>query len=154
MNSQSEPQSQFDICIFCALAEEARAVIEIFERIGRAEFQSGRSRHNREYRHTTVRSLEGEPLTVHLSWPPDMGPQEASLHITRILDEFRPSCAIMTGICAGDRRKVVLGDLIVADRAFTYDAGKFVTDDDGTEVHQHDTDTKRTGRRQSSRCLR
>src|SRR5689334_19545002 len=96
----------FDVCIFCAMAEEAEAVIEVFSRRSRARFEQAFSkRTNREYRHTTIRNNKGEPLSVHISWPLKYGPVETSLHLSPVLDEFRPRFAVMTGICAGDRRK-------------------------------------------------
>jgi tetratricopeptide (TPR) repeat protein len=62
-----------------------------------------------------------------------------TLHLSRVLEECRPRIAIMTGICAGDARQVQLGDLVVAERTFTYDNGKFTLDEQGRSVHQHDT---------------
>ncbi len=47
----------------------------------------------------------------------------------------------MTGICAGDAQDVQLGDLVVAERTFTYDNGKFTLDEYGRRVHLHDTMT-------------
>ena len=131
-----------DVCIFCTLAEEVKAVVEVFADQCKAQFEQEFSNTGREYRCTTIHNNRGAALTVHLSWPPAYGPTEASLHIRPVLDEVRPRFAAMTGICAGDRRKVCLGDLVVADRAFTYDSGKFVTGEDGRKEHLHDTDTR------------
>lgn len=49
-----------------------------------------------------------------------------------------PRLVIMTGTCAGDRKKVELGDIIVADRTFQYDTGKITLDEKGHKVHTHD----------------
>ena len=46
----------------------------------------------------------------------------------------------MTGICAGDKQQVQLGDLVVAERVFTYDTGGFVLVD-GRQVHEPDIKT-------------
>ena len=43
----------------------------------------------------------------------------------------------MSGICAGRRGKVELGDVIFAERLWSYDAGKSVLED-GREVFQGD----------------
>src|SRR2546422_7599995 len=66
---------------------------------------------------------------------------EMTLHLSHVLEECQPRIAIMTGICAGDAQQVHLGDVVVAERTFTYDNGKYVLDDDGRRVHLHDTMT-------------
>ena len=64
-----------------------------------------------------------------------------TLHLSRVLEECQPRIAIMTGICAGDAQQVHLGDLVVAERTFTYDNGKFTLDEHGRAVHLHNTMT-------------
>ena len=133
----------FDVCIVCAMPEEAETSIKEISRQCSVSFQKAFSlRTNREYRHTTIQNKKGERLTIHVSWPPSYGPIEAGLHIRPVLEEFRPRFAAMTGICAGDKRKVKLGDIIVAERAFAYDIGKFVMGEDGRREHERDTDTR------------
>jgi nucleoside phosphorylase len=63
------------------------------------------------------------------------------LHLSRVLEECQPRIALMTGICAGDSQRVYLGDLVVAERTFTYDSGKFTLDEYGQAAHFHDTIT-------------
>ncbi|HVB24872.1 MAG TPA: hypothetical protein VNG51_23245 [Ktedonobacteraceae bacterium] len=132
----------FDVCIVCALAEEAQAVLEVISRRCRVKFKKGFSaRHNSEYRYTTIRNNMGEPVTIHISWLPDKGSLETALHFKPILEEFRPRFVAMTGICAGDKRKVKLGDLVIADRAFLFDTGKIMTAEDGRQVYLHNVKT-------------
>jgi nucleoside phosphorylase len=64
-----------------------------------------------------------------------------TLHLSHVLEECQPRITIMTGICAGDAEQVQLGDLVVAERTFTYDNGKFTLDKHGRRVHLHDTMT-------------
>src|SRR5262249_9484494 len=56
-------------------------------------------------------------------------------------------CLAMCGVCAGRRGDVALGDVIIADRTWPYDAGKLKTtlDDQGkrTERFQGDMDLYR-----------
>ena len=135
--------SYFDVCIFCAMAEEAEAVIKVFSRQCKVRFEQAFSRRtNREYRHAIIRNNKGESLSIHVSWPLKFGPLEAGLQLKPVLEEFQPRFAAMTGICAGDRRKVKLGDLVVAERAFAYDTGKYMLDEDGQQVHLHDADPR------------
>src|SRR2546421_6943923 len=52
----------------------------------------------------------------------------------------------MTGICAGSRDQVALGDIIVAERAFDADAGKIILDQEerkqlyDTRTYEPDSD--------------
>jgi nucleoside phosphorylase len=53
-----------------------------------------------------------------------MGEFHAASVATRLIQELKPSCIAMTGICAGRQGEVFLGDVIVADRVFKIDGGK------------------------------
>ncbi|HLZ59151.1 MAG TPA: hypothetical protein VKR06_19580 [Ktedonosporobacter sp.] len=139
----SRSHTYVDACIVCALAEEAEAVIsEITTLCGVTFQQAFSSRTRREYRHATISNKQGERLTLHVSCLPNYGPLETGLHLKPILEEFNPRFAAMTGICAGDKRKVGLGDIVVAERAFAYDVGKIVSGDDGRPEHLRDTATQ------------
>lgn len=134
---------QFDICIVCALAEEAEAAISVIEDEYRVAFEEARTRRGRKYKFAEVRKGRGKKVTIQVSWAADKGPVELVLHLFPILTEFKPRWVFMTGICAGDRReKVQLGDLVVASRTYFYDTGKFEKDTDGTEVYLPDIDTR------------
>lgn len=137
--STSEHQ-QFDICILCALPEEAERLKEVFSHASKefykdqppVVFERSRNSHlKRIYDHTTITNSVGEQLNVLVTWLADNGPIETSLQLQLLLQEFNPLFAAMTGTCAGDRKKVKLGDIIVADQAFLYDVGKIVEDENG-----------------------
>src|SRR5438128_1976120 len=130
----------FDVCIVCALPEEARAFLEVVEpQCEEALEEHVSPRYHYSYRIATIKNSKDESLNLHVSWLPHYGPQEMTLHLSRVLEECRPRIAIMTGICAGDARHVQLGDLVVAERTFTYDNGKFALDDHGRSIHEYDT---------------
>jgi nucleoside phosphorylase len=131
-----------DVCVVCALAEEARAFIEVVSEQQQTSFTARVSPQYRyDYRFATIRNSCGETLTLHVSLLPRYGLQEMMLHLSRVLAEYRPRLAAMTGICAGDKRRVALGDLIVAERTFTFDAGSIEIDEDGYRIPRHDTQT-------------
>jgi nucleoside phosphorylase len=132
----------FDICIVCALAEEAQAflhIVEVYRHISWSKEVN--PRYGYDYRLATITNVKGEALRVHVSWLPRYGSQEMLLHLSHVIEEYHPHLAVMTGFCAGDKRFVALGDLIVAERTFAYDSGKIVKDEYGQEVHLHDTIT-------------
>lgn len=135
-----DPSTPADVCVVCALAEEARAFLEMVTQSCQVTFEERLSRrYHYDYRSATITNRKQEPLALHVSWLPCYGPQEMVLHLTRVIEEYRPRMVCMTGICAGDRTRVSLGDLVVAERTFTYDQGAFIIDEQGRKLHQHDT---------------
>src|SRR5436305_15296315 len=131
-----------DVCIVGALPEEARAFLEVVRPQCEGAIEERSSpRYHYSYRFATIKNDKGESLYLHISWLPRYGPQEMTLHLSRVLEECQPRMVIMTGICAGDAEHMQLGDLVVAERTFTYDNGKFVLDKRGRRVHEHDAMT-------------
>jgi nucleoside phosphorylase len=119
-----EPPQFFDICIVCALHEEARAVIDEFSR--RCHISFTKAHHgldHYEYQYTTIQNRDKESLTVLVTWLPEMGPPAMAQEVKSLVQQFHPRFMAMTGICAGDQRKVQLGDLIVASAAYHYEEG-------------------------------
>jgi nucleoside phosphorylase len=134
--------NDIDACVICALPEEADAFMRTLALHDNVVFEKAFSkRSKREYRYASIQNNSGEPLKLLVSWPPGYGAVETSLHLKPMLEECKPRFVAMTGICAGDRQKVKLGDIIVADRTFTYDNGKFVRDEH-RQVYLYDTDTR------------
>ncbi len=134
--------SHIDVCIVCALAEEAKAFIEVVSEYTPTSFEPKISLlHGYDYRFTTIQNIKGELLTLHVSWLPRYGPLQMAVHLSHVLEEYQPRFVAMTGICAGDKNHVALGDLVVAERTFTYDSGKFILSEDGQVAHEHDTTT-------------
>ena len=133
MQEQHQP---FDICIVCALYEEAQAVLNEFStRCGVSFTKAFSSLDHYEYRHTAIHNIYGELLTVLVTWLSDSGPTQTGLDLKPFLLEFRPRFVAMTGICAGDREKVKLGDIVVAQYAYHYEEGKIITEPDGSLHH-------------------
>src|SRR6266704_2014163 len=122
----------FDVCVVCALAEETQAFMRVAAQQYGIQFDKVfDKRLDLEYYQTRLPNSQGELLTLQVSWLPAYGPIETSLHLKPLLEASRPRFAAMTGICAGDRKKVKLGDLIVAECAYLYEAGKIITEPDG-----------------------
>ena len=131
-----------DVCIVCALPEEARAFLTTIQQQCQVIPEKLISQqYTYDYQRVTIMNNQGEPLSLHVSWLPRYGPQEVTLHLSHVLDECLPRMVLMTGICAGDSQQVHLGDLVVAERTFTYDNGKMTLDEHGQSVHLHDTMT-------------
>ncbi|MBV9258495.1 MAG: hypothetical protein JO215_10795 [Ktedonobacteraceae bacterium] len=139
---------RIDICILCALAEEADRLKEAFQGASANIFKEQplvefKQRYNpnlrRNYDYAIITNRLGEQLGVLVTWLADNGPMETGLQLHPLLKEFKPRFAAMSGICAGDREKVKLGDIIVASRTFLYDVGKIVEGKDGHPELRPDT---------------
>lgn len=144
-HSKSKQHSPVDVCIVCGMAEEARAFLQVASRLYGVSFsEEFHSLTKHPYYRTILSNHRGEPLTVIVSWQHTYGPVEAGLHIRPLFEEYKPRFAAMTGICAGNRGKVNLSDLIVAERAFFYDTGKFTLTADHQLEHLHDVDSYRS----------
>lgn len=131
-----EQRKQFDVCIVSALPKEAQAVVREFsERGENVRFQRAFSQKNRYvYQHATLKNDEGELLTVLVMCMPFTGPTETVLSVRTLLEEFQPRFVAMTGICAGYRKEVALGDLVAASYAFHYEQGKGEAGADGEDI--------------------
>jgi nucleoside phosphorylase/tetratricopeptide (TPR) repeat protein len=66
----------------------------------------------------------GRPLRVAVAQAPGMGATAATNTLLPLVDQLRPRCVAMCGVCAGRRGKVELGDVIAADRLYYHDTGK------------------------------
>jgi nucleoside phosphorylase len=107
-----ENEPYFDVCILCALVDEAEMLKKAFASQDNVKFQRTWSpRIKREYDYAMIGNVDGETLRVLVSWLPNYGPV----------------------------KKVKLGDIIVAERAFLYDTGKVVQAEDGRSEFLRDT---------------
>jgi len=92
-----------------------------------------------------VRSFETEegPLRIGVTRAFGMGREHAVTAAAPLLGQY-PSirCLAMCGVCAGRRGDVNLGDVIIADRTWPYDAGKLIvtTDDQGRRIERFQGD--------------
>ncbi|WP_437807069.1 pentapeptide repeat-containing protein [Sorangium sp. So ce1078] len=85
---------------------------------------SGFRYHHREIPRDPARG--GAPLRVAAAWSGQMGEAAAAVRATHIVSHLDPACLAMCGICAGARGDVALGDVIVAQRVYSYDHGKLI----------------------------
>jgi nucleoside phosphorylase len=79
---------------------------------------------------TVVPYLEGTmpaatgKLSVCLARPTRMGAAATAPIAAALVQRLAPQCVAMSGVCAGNPSDVSLGDVIVAECAYTYDEGK------------------------------
>jgi nucleoside phosphorylase len=58
---------------------------------------------------------------------PKMGPVSSAILTSKLIEKYRPRYVVMTGICAGVRSKVELGDVILATSSWSWETGKWST---------------------------
>jgi nucleoside phosphorylase/CheY-like chemotaxis protein len=75
----------------------------------------------------------GDRRPVYAAAAPRMGMPATAVLATKMIIHFRPEVIAMTGITAGIRGKVSLGDVIVADPAWDYGSGKWIEGDAGAD---------------------
>lgn len=73
-------------------------------------------------------AAEGGTIRIAVTMAPGMGNTNALITSAQLVQEYDPRCLSMCGLCAGRRGEVELGDVIIADRMWTYDAGKLRID--------------------------
>lgn len=66
----------------------------------------------------------GVPVRLALATQEEMGLVSASILSTISLMTYHPKLLVMSGVCAGVEGQASIGDLIVADPVFNYEAGK------------------------------
>jgi nucleoside phosphorylase/dephospho-CoA kinase len=113
-----EKNSPIDVLLITAVKDELDVVLNV-----EPDWQEQKDSKGFPYYAWKVIGNRGNDFTIAAARPIDKGGDFASNIATRLVNELKPHCLAMVGICAGWRGKVFLGDVIVADRVFRYDAG-------------------------------
>ena len=78
---------------------------------------------------------EGErKISVVAVAAPKMGMPAAAVTASKLIHSFRPRLLAMSGICAGVRGKVGVGDILIADPCFDWDSGKWLREKPKAEL--------------------
>ncbi|WP_437664252.1 pentapeptide repeat-containing protein [Sorangium sp. So ce1182] len=130
-----------DALVVTALQDELEAVLALGEG-GRDGWREARDPAGFTYYVRELPNDRGQPLRVAAAWSGRMGESAAAARAQGLIEELDPGCVAMCGICAGRRGEVSLGDVIVADRVYSYDEGKRVAPGgDGAGEFFHDIET-------------
>lgn len=78
--------------------------------------------------------VEGKMLSVCVTAVNRMGMVATALRASSLIATLRPRLIAMTGICAGVRGKVRIGDVLFADPAWDFQSGKRVRDDQNSRL--------------------
>ncbi|WP_437492801.1 pentapeptide repeat-containing protein [Sorangium sp. So ce1014] len=134
------PTGRVDALVVTALQDELEAVLA---QGGRDGWREARDAAGFPYYVRELPNDRGQPLRVAAAWSGRMGESAAAARAQGLIEELDPGCLAMCGICAGKRGEVSLGDVIVADRVYSYDEGKRVAASAGGGAGEffHDIET-------------
>lgn len=135
----------FDALIITALFDELEAVLAFGEG-GKGAWATERDPNGFPFHFREFPREDGSgPLRIAAASFDEMGESVTAARATALINYLGPACLAMCGICAGKKKDVFLGDVIVADRVYSYDHGKLIAkrDEDGrrSEEFYHDIKT-------------
>ncbi|MEO5729434.1 MAG: pentapeptide repeat-containing protein, partial [Byssovorax sp.] len=135
-----DPGDRLDVVILVALHDELEAVLALGDG-GRDGWEEKRDLQKFRYFRRRFPREGGRDLVIAAAWIGEMGERAATSRGQQLVQELNPACLAMCGICAGWRKKLALGDVVVADRLYSYDHGKIVVAQGGEEELFHDIET-------------
>lgn len=119
-----EMREGVDVLVITALQEELDALRNITDGALGDGWREARDRARFPYYLREFERRGGGVILVAVARAVKMGTMHSTAVATRLASELRPTCLAMSGICAGWRKVTFLGDVVVADRVYQYDAGK------------------------------
>ena len=132
LDSKADNESKdscIDVLIICALKDEYAQVLNVTEGLLEPGWNETTDVSGRIIAEASFVNVTEFPLTVRATWASHMGREQVSALASSLIQSNSVRCIAMTGICGGRRGKVALGDVIIADRLWSYDAGKIVVED-------------------------
>lgn len=122
-------ESQVDVLVLTAIRLEYDAVRKVHE--GAVESSMWEEHVGPANLLVSLRDFKarhGGVLRVAVTYALEMGGVAAVNAAAPLMREYNPQCIAMSGVCAGRRGKVELGDVLIADQLWQYDAGKRVAE--------------------------
>lgn len=116
-----------DVLLVCALKDEYDQVRQVTDGLVGTWVESHDGPRGWTVARATFETTSG-PLSIVTSWATHLGREQTSAVVSLLNGHFGPKCLAMSGICAGRRDDVSLGDVIFADRLWSYDSGKTVVE--------------------------
>lgn len=124
-------QKSCDVLIVTALLDELEALESVREFVIDG-WRRTTTRRNLTSSRGVLQCSDGSQLTIIAAWLGGMGETVAASAATSFMRELAPTYLAMCGICGGNPGEVHLGDVIIADRVYSYDSGKLIA-----SVDQH-----------------
>ncbi|WP_224240306.1 tetratricopeptide repeat protein [Hyalangium gracile] len=120
-----------DVLIVTALLLEYDAVLEVDSgALPGSSWQREVAPTGLEVAFRTFQAEDGGTLRVAVTRALEMGGVATAAAAAPLVHAYAPRCLAMCGVCAGRKGMVRLGDVIIANRLWTYDTGKLVIEED------------------------
>ncbi len=143
--SDTNDSAVVDVLIICALKDEYDQILNVTDGLISPGWVSTKDRSGRIIAEAAFLNETEQPLTVRTTWASNMGREQAIAVASSLIQSQNVRCIAMSGICGGRRGKVALGDVIFANRLWSYDAGKLTNENgelklDGDSLQYHPSD--------------
>ena len=125
-----------DVLLICALKDEYDQVLKVTDGL-QTDWQEHPLDSGWMVADARFTTSSGSTLSIRATHASYMGREQAQATASKLIHEQPARCIAMSGICAGRRSKVALGDVIFAERLWSYDAGK-LTIENGQQRFQGD----------------
>lgn len=131
-----------DVLIITALKVELDAVLALaLGGQGEEQWEQRTDRYGFPYYVRKLTNENGDLLHVAAAGSGEMGEASSAARAVALIDELNPACLAMCGICAGKKGDTFLGDIVVADRVYSYDHGKLIASEENGAEFFHDIET-------------
>lgn len=136
--SDTNDSAVVDVLIICALKDEYDQILNVTDGLISPGWVSAKDGNGRIIAEAAFLNVTKQPLTVRATWVSNMGREQTIAAASSLIQSQNVRCIAMSGICGGRRGKVALGDVIFANRLWSYDAGK-LTNENGEQKLEGDS---------------
>lgn len=126
-----------DVLLICALKDEYDQVLKVTDGLQASGWYEHPLASGWIVADASFTTTSGCTLRIRATHASHMGREQVQAVASKLIGDQPARCIAMSGICAGRLGKVSLGDVIFADRLWSYDAGK-LTIENGEQKFQGD----------------
>jgi len=127
------PGFTIDVLLICALKDEYDQVLKVTDGLQSSGWNEHPIASGWIVADADFATGTGGILRIRATHASHMGREQVQAVVSKLISEQPTRCIAMSGICAGRQRKVSLGDVIFAERLWSYDAGKITVEDGATK---------------------
>lgn len=124
----TQPVDRLSVLLITALKDEWDQVLAVEAGAVGPPWRQYQGRTGRVMAEREFHRFDHGILQVLTTWATEMGGIAAAGLAGSLIEQYRPDCVAMSGICAGRYGKIALGDVIIADRLWSYDSGKVIAE--------------------------
>ncbi|MFM0095176.1 hypothetical protein PQQ87_06165 [Paraburkholderia nemoris] len=123
-----------DVVVLTAVKLEYDELLNVSSGAADAAWQAWPSQGAFDVSTRKFHAVGGGVLTIAAAYCSAMGAIASADSAASLIHKLSPRCLAMSGVCAGRRGEVNLGDVIIGDRLWTYDTGSVTSEPDESGV--------------------